>query len=77
MPWATAPVRTNIYRLYAGPQTAQLTRYAPGSLHTITVETTVVGAQYRGLQVYAVDSDELKVRILCPSFYLKMQKMIE
>eukprot|EP01108_Squamamoeba_japonica_P005501 TRINITY_DN4359_c0_g1_i1.p1 TRINITY_DN4359_c0_g1~~TRINITY_DN4359_c0_g1_i1.p1 ORF type:complete len:393 (-),score=165.59 TRINITY_DN4359_c0_g1_i1:31-1209(-) len=57
MHWATEPKRTNMYRLWVGDESSPSTTYTPGKLHKVFLRVTKHRMVYRGLLMYAEDSN--------------------
>jgi hypothetical protein len=61
MYWANAPTRSDCYKIFAGDEANPSTSYVPGEYIKISIRTTCHDMLFRGMLLYAVDSNELKV----------------
>jgi hypothetical protein len=61
MNWASKSVRTDCYEVFAGPEETYAKTYTPEEFIQIHVRVVCYKMLYRGLMMYAVDSEETKV----------------
>jgi hypothetical protein len=61
MAWASSPVRSACYKLFAGDEAAPLTSYTPGAYMYINLRVICYGMIYRGLLMYATTANNTKV----------------
>lgn len=61
MNWATKPSRSDCYQIVAGDEAAPATSYVPGQYINIHVRVTCLDKLYRGIMLYAVDSQNNRV----------------
>lgn len=61
MSWATQPVRTDCYQIFAGDEQNPATEYTPDSYIPVHIHVKCYYMVYRGILLYAVNSAEEKV----------------
>jgi hypothetical protein len=61
MPWATKPIRSDCYEVFAGTEAAAVTSYTPDNYMYINVRVKCFKMMFRGILLYAVNKNETKV----------------